>query len=48
VTDEDALIEDITRVKEVTNNVLVEDVLNLEKEMFPSISTRTIHVTIVG
>jgi hypothetical protein len=26
------------------NNVLVEDILNIEKEMFPSIYARTIHV----
>jgi hypothetical protein len=33
-TSEDPLIENITRVKKVTKSVLVEDVINLEKESF--------------
>jgi len=42
VVDEDPIIRDIMRSKEVTTNVLVGDVINLEEELYSSTSVGAI------
>ncbi|RHN55635.1 hypothetical protein MtrunA17_Chr5g0420001 [Medicago truncatula] len=44
VADEDPIIRDIMRSKEVTTNVLVGDVINLEEELYSSTSVEAIQV----
>jgi len=47
VTFEDPLVTDIIRSREVVASMPVGDVLNLEKEIFPSISVETVVVQLI-